>query len=981
MRYSVLGPLEVTDEVDAVTIGGPKPKSLLIALLARANRLVSVDEIIEVLWGDGKPESASGTVRAYVSRLRRVLGASALPSRSSGYLLRVGLDDLDAAVFESMVDRARVDVAEQDHGSALERLTAALSLWRGHAYQERTFDTLADAEALRLESVRTRVIEERIETFLALGRHSEAIPDLEAALLEHPLREKLWQMLMLALYRSGRQVDALRAYRRAEEHLREEAGLLPGAALQQLEGLILERSPTLDAPPPKRRVVRSRVDSAGVALVGRLRDVEAIHRVLARERIVTLTGPGGVGKTSLAREAIARLDGEAGEPSILIELATIEDATDLPERLASLLDIDTSEFGTTLEALDAWVASRGGVIVLDNCEHLIEEVAVLVEHWIRSGDATFLATSREPLGVDGECLHPVSTLEVPSESELDEPQLIASRDAVVLFVERARVARSGFEPTDDDLVAIGEICRRLDGLPLALELAAARLAIMSARDVADRLERRFRILTTARLPLPDRQRTLEAAIRWSYDLLDDDERLAFETLGVFESTFDLPAIEAMLTDRPDLLDVIDGLVSKHLLLVDHGDRTRYRQLESIRAFARAALHQRSDSTEVERRHARYYAGRVHRTWTAEGEREPFAARRAIDAELPNLRVALAWLIENEAEEAERVLADLGRYWRSSRLLDEGARWTEAAMNASEGADLAIRASAANTLAAFHVRRGEHERAKHWLTESLRLAEGSGDLLTSGRARNNLGVLNVELGDLDAAVHHYRQALELYDRVDHGAGRLSVLGNLAVLEMERGNVDAALGFNRAHLDASRSQGDRRQQVRALINIGVTHFMMSDLHAAEVSVQEAIDSVAGGEMDDLLAPALQTLAEICVVQDRLDEAEERARESIRLALDVRFATVADGLMTLAEVAAGRTQFSQCAYLVGMSEASRVYLSPPPALAEERRATRLTAAREELGRRFDALAERGSGADRDDIRRLAEGGLADFSPPGVT
>ena len=275
---------------------------------------------------------------------------------------------------------------------------------------------------------------------------------------------------------------------------------------------------------------------------------------------MTLTGPGGVGKTSLAHVAVKTLENQVDGPVRVVELANIKDATNLIAMLSAELGVNTETSATPEESLNTWMCQQTGVILVDNCEHVIEDIALLIEKWARS-TVMFLATSREPLGIDGEHLQPVATLDAPSESEMDDPDSILASQAVRLFTQRAAAARPGYEPTDVELVAIGEVCRQLDGLPLAIELAAARIAIMTAREIEERLTKRFAVLSTRRPP-PVRQRTLEAAIRWSYNLLDDEDRRVLEALGVFEGTFDLAAIELTLSGSTETFDAIDGLVAR-----------------------------------------------------------------------------------------------------------------------------------------------------------------------------------------------------------------------------------------------------------------------------------------------------------------------------------------------------------------------------------------------------------------------------------
>jgi predicted ATPase/DNA-binding SARP family transcriptional activator len=586
MEFRILGPLEVDDGTGPVRIPGAKERALLADLLVHAGRVVSADRLIDDLWGDQPPGNPANTLQGRVSALRRALGpvAGVLVTRPPGYLLELDHEQVDAARFDRLVAEARRSAA-RDSPDAARQLDEALALWRGPALAEFADQPWAQAEAARLEELRLVAVELRAEVGLAAGRHSELVGELEALVAAHPHRERLRARLMLALYRSGRQADALRVYQETRAVLAEELGIDPSPELQRLHRGILTQDPSLDGaaavpatPPPRNLPERL------TSFVGRELELSEVGKLVEQHRLVTITGPGGAGKTSLAVE-LARQLGDGWPDGVwLVELAALRDPGLVPEAVIAALGIGeepgvaSGPLAAPVERLAEFVRDKGLLLVLDNCEHLAGACAELVERLLRGAPGLkVLATSREVLGVPGEVRWPVPPLAVPEDAVAAEA--LAGFDAVRLFAERARMADPDFVLDADSGPAAAELCRRLDGMPLAIELAAARVRVLPTRELAARLHDRFRLLTGGARTADPRQRTLRATVDWSWELLEEPDRRLFRRLAVFAGGWTLDAAEAVCAgDGVAADDVLDGMVR----LVDRSlDRARHLHQEAL----------------------------------------------------------------------------------------------------------------------------------------------------------------------------------------------------------------------------------------------------------------------------------------------------------------------------------------------------------------------------------------------------------------
>ncbi|MEU7872890.1 BTAD domain-containing putative transcriptional regulator [Dactylosporangium sp. NPDC049140] len=680
MRFGILGPLAVTtDDGEPVVVPGAKVRMLLADLLAHRNTVVSADRLIEDLWGDDAPAKPAGALQVRVSQLRKALndaepGARDLiESRPPGYRLRA--DDVDADRFAALADAADLD-----------RLGAALALWRGQAYADVADKEFARAEAARLTEQRLLVHERLAEARLARGEHDQVAAELAELVELHPLREGLRAVHMRALYAAGRQADALDSYAGLRERLADELGLDPGPELAALYRQILEQDPALTAP-PKSAIVRNSLPAQLDELIGRAEALTELRTLIPAARLVTLVGPGGVGKTRLAAAAAAEQVHPDGVH--LVELAPLAPADPrVAEQVLGTLGLHEAP-GTAGSATDRLVTAlryREMLLVLDNCEHVVAAAAALVGRLLRdAAGVRVLATSREPLLLSGEQVWEVGPLALPGDpADVDAVRRSA---AARLFSARAAAQHRGFRLDEQTAPVVAQLCRRLDGLPLALELAATRVRALGVQGVVDRLDDRFGLLTTRQRDVPERQRTLTAVIAWSWDLLDPQDRAVLARLSVFRDGCTPEAAEQVCDAG---LDALDRLVERSLVVAEPGPR--YRLLESIAEFGAARL---TDAAAIRSRHAGYFRSLAeHADPLLRGpEQQRWLA--VLDAERANLQAALTyggglrlalaltwyWVLRGRLSEARAALALTGTAeeerlaapWRLGLALLQGER--------------------------------------------------------------------------------------------------------------------------------------------------------------------------------------------------------------------------------------------------------------------------------------------------------------------
>jgi predicted ATPase/DNA-binding SARP family transcriptional activator len=1026
MRYRLLGPLEVTDDTgEAVALAGERERTLLAALLLSAGRTVSSSRLIDLLWGEDPPATASNALQVQVSKLRKKLGTGAIESAGGGYVLHVADDDVDLVRFE---DLAATDFG--DPAQVAEALREALALWRGTALADVAAESLA-GERTRLEELRHWVLERRIEADLALGRHAELIGELEALVHEDPLREATRGQLMVALYRGGRQADALALYRAGREVLGEELGIDPGPELQALEVAILRQDPDLAAPevhpalrsaqpapaPPSgtltllmtdiegstrlweqhpdemaralrrhdevlRTVIESdggyvfktvgdafwaafetagaassaaceaqrvldaetwpepitlrvrmalhtgscderdgdffgpavnrtarleatahggqvvvsrataelladelpdgtslrdlgehrlkdlgrpervfQLDIAGIdtefpplrsldnrqlsnnlpaqfsSFIGRSTEQAELAELIDQSRLVTVTGPGGAGKTRLALQVAADLLDGSGDGVWFVDLAPLSDPDLVASSVASALGVHEEPSRPVVETLARSLGQRRLLIVLDNCEHVLDASLKTADALLRQcPNLHLVATSREPMGLEAERTYRIPPL---SMSGGDDD---GTSDAETLFVERARGTLQDFELDDGTRPVVAEICRHLDGMPLAIELAATRLRTMSLNDLARRLDQRFGLLTGGSRGAMPRQQTLRALIDWSYELLDQRERSVLCRLSVFAGGWDLDAAEALCATNGlepwEVTDVLGSLADKSLVSLerDKGD-VRYGMLETIRQYAADRLVEKGDTERPLARtiHSEYFLSLAEQACDGLVGADQLIWFDRLEVEHDNIRSTIEWLLADPSsgDRAPRLLTALRSFW-TVRHIREGIDLATALLHhPSTSQSDRHRASVLALLGSLL----EVQDRVGYLEEGLDLARRLDDDALTAQLLADLSWSALRDSDcnlmdqrISEALFHARKA----GAADLIANCLTISGSSAVF---LGNN--ALGRERLEeaYSVCQASGNRIDGARALINLG-------NLDMTERNYEAARDHFAGG-----------------------------------------------------------------------------------------------------------------------------------------
>ena len=1087
LRIGILGPLEISTASDAVAIGAPKQRALLALLALRPGYSATTEQLIDGLWDEDPPRSAQKTLQTYVSGLRRILPTDVIRTAGGGYELAINPENIDAYCFEALVGSARKSQAEGEVAVSIDSFRQALSLWRGPALADVLSELPGTTAASRLDELRRVAVEDLADLLLESGQHRELIADLETSVSEEPLREKRWAQLMTALYRSGRQADALRTFQRLKTLLSDELGIEPSADLVQLEQDILLQETTLDpiasetaskplpvdlavvqatALPPSGTLTLLMTDIEGstrlweehpeemaaalrrhdellrnaiveneghvvktvgdafhaafltprqavaaatqaqqllrleewpapitlkvrmaihtgqyeerdrdyfgpavnrvarlaaighggqvlvsgttaeiledapeqtvglhdlgmhhlkdlsrpervfqlnvegletvfpplrslysptighnlpvqnTSFVGRETEIAEVISLLDRSHLVTLTGAGGSGKSRLALQVAAETLDAFGNSVWLAELAPVADPELVVATVATALGV-REEPGRPLEdTVMVAISDRRLLVVLDNCEHVLDACSDLTDRLVRScPNLGVLATSREPLGIDGEQLYRVPSLSLPEAKEPSDPVAAIAFDAVHLFVDRAKAHVSSFVLDQTQASAVVSLCRKLDGLPLAIELAAARVSSLSVADIDMRLDDRFRLLTKGRRTALPRQQTLRALIDWSYDALTSEEQGVLRRLSVFAGGWDLDACQTVCSlgshAETDVLDVLGSLVSKSLVQAEPIiGGLRYGLLETIRQYGAEKLAEAGSDEEESTRnaHADVFLGFVE--FAAAQLRGPDQVRwiDRLDREYENIRAALSHLSDQGRISAVlRMSVALKEYWIRRGYFNEGlqildgalvrtdiedpriraaaviaagrlgnemrrGQWSQAML--IEGLDLSRRldhaslmSSALTQLAYAAGDQGDYESAMQLVGEAIESASRTNDPVLLGDAyltRSNIPWPS----DRSAARQDCLDAISLFSKARDPSGLAGAESSLAMLDLREGNLETAYARFRKVLDKSRESKDDRQILTLYAYIGLTEMLHGDTSAAKGSFKDGL-----------------------------------------------------------------------------------------------------------------------------------------------
>ncbi|WKX71568.1 BTAD domain-containing putative transcriptional regulator [Streptomyces sp. XD-27] len=738
MQIGMLGQFEVrTDDGALVDMPGARLRGLLIALALRTGHAVPKASLVDWIWGEHPPSDATNALQRLVSRLRKALPYGVIEGQTDGYRLTLGPDAVDAVRFERLVAAGRTHAEDSPRRARV--LGEALGLWRGAAMQDVGLHDSADFDAAvgRLEALRLTATEERIDAEIALGRGAEMVAELTDLVAAHPVRERFVAALMRALVAAGRDSEALLVYQRAREALADALGADPSPELEALHVALL-RGELGQGLRRRETGARTNLRAELTTFVGRDADVTAVRALVAEHRLTTVIGPAGSGKTRLATETARTLLGDLPDGVRQVELAAVRangGVADVAQSTLAGLGLRDSLLGgaPNAELIDRLVVAmreRDVLLILDNCEHVIESAAVFAHRMLGECQRLrILATSREPLGITGEALWPVKPLAVPAVDA--GPEEIQASPAVRLLRDRAGAVRRDLGSDAHTLATTARICRVLDGIPLAIELAAARLRTMSVDQLANRLDNRFRLLTSgSRTALP-RHKTLRASVDWSWELLSGAERTVLRRLSVFSDGASLEAAERVCggdaVEPEQVLELLTALTEKSLLLAEGGGAPRYRMIGTIKEYARHRLAETGETNRARHAHLAYFTELTEVAEPHLRRAEQLDWLATLETEHDNIGAAMRGaLAAGEAQAAMRLAASAGWYWWLSGHKTEGIELLTAATRTSGEVTDEARAMVYALIAMFLSSGpgGDEHQAAEWIHKTHRFSQRS-----------------------------------------------------------------------------------------------------------------------------------------------------------------------------------------------------------------------------------------------------------------
>jgi predicted ATPase/DNA-binding SARP family transcriptional activator len=897
VHIGVLGSFEVrTNDGALADVPGARLRALLIALALEPGRAVSKATLIDWIWGEQPPTDTANALQRLVSRLRKALPEGVIEGQpGGGYRLTVGPDTVDAVRFERLLAQAR----DAEGSRRVRLLREALALWRGAAMQD---VGLEESEALgaavaRLERLRLAALEDRFDAEVVLGHGAELVAELTDLVAAHPEHERLVAALMRALGAAGRDTEALLAYERTRETLADMLGVDPSPELSALHVALL-RGELGRREENRKTNVRAELTS----FVGRDADVAAVRELIGEHRLTTLIGPGGSGKTRLATETARTLLGDLRDGVWLVELAATGADGDVVQATLAALGLRDALLGATpsaepVDGLIAAIREREALLILDNCEHVIESAAAFADRVLgECRRLRILATSREPLGITGEALWQVEPLALSEAS----PGEIESSPAIQLLRDRAGAVRKDLGGDARTLSTLASVCRALDGMPLAIELAAARLRTMTIEQLANRLDNRFRLLTSgSRTALP-RHKTLRAVVDWSWELLTDAERMVLRRLSVFSGGASLEAAErvcaADAVEQDEVLELLTSLAEKSLLVTESYGALRYRMISTIKEYAADRLTEAGESDPVRQAHLGYFTELAESAEPHLRRAEQLAWLARLEADHDNIGAAMRGaLAAGEAQATMRLAAAAGWYWWLGGRRSEGFELIVAATNIPGEVTDEVRAMVYALVVQFVTSgRGDEHQAAEWIHQAYRFSQrsqqrdpllelvtplermlqapdaslsafesllDSEDPWVRALARFQTGKMRIMLGqDGRAAEANLEMALAEFRALGERFGISLVLSELAEQLAKRGEFGAACEHWEQAVAVITEVGATEDLIRLRTRQALMYWLKGDQDASAAAIAEAERSADGVTWPDALAELAFAKAEL-------------------------------------------------------------------------------------------------------------------------
>jgi predicted ATPase/DNA-binding SARP family transcriptional activator/DNA-binding CsgD family transcriptional regulator len=861
-----------------------KAANLVKLLVLSSGHRMHREQMIDMLWPDLGRRAASNNLRGVIHAARRTLEPD--PVTATRYLSVQG-----EQIVLCPEDQLWVDVEAFEEAAAAARRSkdpaayrAAIELYSGELLPEDRYEEWA-------EDRRREFSETYSSLWLGLAWAYEEREDYGSALDAHrkvtwgePTNEEAHAGLMRLHALSGRKADALRQYELLEEAISQGLGTAPSASTRALrEEIASGRFPpeaawSLSLPskevsePPRHNLPVPRT-----SFVGRGRELTEIKRTLAMTRLLTLTGTGGSGKTRLALSVATDLAGAYPEGAWLVELAGLSEPELVPQAVAGLLGVREQPGRTLVESVADSLREQRALLILDNCEHLVDAAARLVDFLLASSShLKVLATSREPLGVEGEVLFSVPPLSVPPGLPSD-PGVIGSHDSVRLFLERTRMRLPDFSFTRENAAAVAEVCRKLEGIPLAIELAAARMGVLAANQVAEKLEDSLGLLSTGPRTASPRQRTMRAAIGWSHRLLSEGEKQLFAGLSTFSGGFTLEAAEAVCpggaVEEGEVLYLVSGLVDKSLVVVETTAEARvhYRMLEPVRQYAQERLEEGGEAEAIRRRHAAFFlelAERAEPQLKGPGQVEWL---KLLEEDNDNLRTAMAWLLEKgDYEAAVRMAHALWIFWMIHGHQGEGRLWIEEALAKGKMLTTHAQAKALSVQFSTYYGLGNPERMEQIAEEAAALFRQVGDKLGLAYVLACLATVKLQLGDAERAIALFEEALDLGRELGDMWGVSGGLGHLGSIYLGRGDYEQARHYFQEGLALSRQIGNNLAASTALYGLALAAQGQGDHERAAGLYTEGLKSSAESGDKANIAYCLEGLAQVASAQQETERA---------------------------------------------------------------------------------------------------------------